>query len=146
MSRLSVVMTGSVVLQQIKSLGNHCHILEPVVDNALDDAMMLAARIARPAARSAPVRNLTQVSSEARRYSFAHAADDIIGEDQMDRQGCGEGNVGGRGPGVFLLPLLACLLVASPPCCACAAWSCSHDSGAVGGVWSVRVFPLLRFF
>merc|ERR1719223_2401036 len=40
--------------------------------------MMLAARIARPAARSAPVRNLTQVSSEARRYSFAHAADDII--------------------------------------------------------------------
>ena len=42
---------------------------------------MLAARIARPAARAAPVRNLTQVSSEARRYSFAHAADDIIGEE-----------------------------------------------------------------
>eukprot|EP01043_Picozoa_sp_COSAG02_P096480 COSAG02_NODE_32767_length_511_cov_0.694175_1_plen_150_part_01 len=74
------------------------------------ETMMLAARIARPAARAAPVRNLTQVSSEARRYSFAHAADDIIGEDW----GLGE-----EGTGMSAGPrrgrVLGALLLARPP-------------------------------
>ncbi len=68
--------------------------------------MMLAARIARPAARAAPVRNLTQVSSEARRYSFAHAADDIIGEEWGGAREEGTGmsaGPGGRGAWGLLL-------------------------------------------
>ena len=67
---------------------------------------MLAARIARPAARAAPVRNLTQVSSEARRYSFAHAADDIIGEEWGGAREEGTGmsaGPGGRGAWGLLL-------------------------------------------
>ena len=58
---------------------------------------MMLARISRPAgalARKVPARSLTQVSSEARRYSFAHAADDIMGKrnppaDPADRMSAG---------------------------------------------------------
>ena len=63
--------------------------------------MMLAARIARVAPRAAPARNLTQVSSEARRYSFAHAADDIMGRSPTEREPAGRP---AAGPSPLSLP------------------------------------------
>ena len=71
---------------------------------------MMFARLARPvvARAAAPVqrRTLTQTSAEARRYSFAHAADDIMGtcgrecslRSRAETPGRGRRMAGGRLP------------------------------------------------